>query len=289
VVLNDIEQRIKAKIEQVGIPLKDWNINIYRGILTGYNEAFIIDKTKKDELIAEDPKSAEVIRPILRGRDVKRYTHEFADLYLLFIPWHFPIHTDTAITGSSERAEKAFKTQFPAVYNHLFKFKKELSNRNKAETGIRYEWYALQRWGANYSEDFFRPKIVWGEISDKTKFSIDLNGEFIPEATTFLMTGNSLLYLLGYLNSSLSEYLFAQIGTTTGVGTVRWKKFTIEQLRVPKVSKEKEKVYNDLVLKIIQNTRSGKDITQLVKTIDKMLYKEFNLTDEEIQVISGIL
>ncbi len=83
VVLSEIEQRIKDKIEAVGTPLKDWNINIYRGILTGYNEAFIIDGKKKEELIAKDPKSAEIIRPLLRGRDIKRYSYEFADLYLI--------------------------------------------------------------------------------------------------------------------------------------------------------------------------------------------------------------
>ncbi|MRN15860.1 type II restriction endonuclease [Riemerella anatipestifer] len=83
IILSEIEQRIKAKIEAIGVPLKDWNINIYRGILTGYNEAFIIDGKKKDELIAEDPKSAEIIRPLLRGRDIKRYSYEFADLYLI--------------------------------------------------------------------------------------------------------------------------------------------------------------------------------------------------------------
>jgi hypothetical protein len=80
VVLSPIEQRIKAKIEAVGIPLKEWDINIYRGILTGYNEAFIIDGKKKDELIAEDPKSVEIIRPLLRGRDIKRYGYEYANL-----------------------------------------------------------------------------------------------------------------------------------------------------------------------------------------------------------------
>src|SRR5690554_4397447 len=82
IVLSEIEQQIKAKIEAVGTPLKDWDINIYRGILTGYNEAFIIDGNKKDELIASDPKSAEIIRPILRGRDIKRYGYDFADLWL---------------------------------------------------------------------------------------------------------------------------------------------------------------------------------------------------------------
>lgn len=150
VILSDIEQRIKEKIERIGTPLKDWDIQINYGIKTGFNEAFIVDGTKRKELIEQDPKSDEIIRPILRGRDIKRYGYEFADLYLLFIPWHFPLHTDPTISGSSDKAEKAFKAQFPAVYNHLLSHKTQLENRNKAETGIRYEWYALQHWGANY-------------------------------------------------------------------------------------------------------------------------------------------
>ncbi|HKC36285.1 MAG TPA: hypothetical protein VKB95_09490, partial [Chitinophagaceae bacterium] len=107
----------------------------------------------------------------------------------MFIPWHFPLHKDLTITGASQAAEQAFKALYPAIYNHLLKYKLQLSNRNKEETGIRYEWYALQRWGANYWEDFSRQKIVWGEISDKTKFCLDVEGDFVCEATTFLMTG----------------------------------------------------------------------------------------------------
>ncbi|MGV4528432.1 Eco57I restriction-modification methylase domain-containing protein, partial [Ornithobacterium rhinotracheale] len=156
IILSEIEKSIKEKIEAIGTPLKDWDINIYRGILTGYNEAFIINGERKDELIAQDPKSAEIIRPLLRGRDIKRYSYEFADLYLLFIPWHFPLHEDTTIKGASLKAEKEFEKQYPAVYNHLLKYKDRLCKRNKAETGIRYEWYALQRWGANYWEDFYK-------------------------------------------------------------------------------------------------------------------------------------
>ena len=153
VILSDIEQRIKAKIEAIDTPLKDWDIQINRGILTGFNDAFIIDGKKRTELIAQDPKSAEIIRPILRGREIKRYGYVFADLYLLFIPWHFPLHQiKPEIKGASKEAEKAFENQYPAIYNHLLQYKTELSNRNKAETGIHYEWYALQRWGANYWE-----------------------------------------------------------------------------------------------------------------------------------------
>ena len=105
-ILSPIEQRIKAKIEAVGTPLKDWDINIYRGILTGYNEAFIVDGKKKDELIAKDPKSAEIIRPLLRGRDIKRYGYEYADLHIITTFPSLKIDVD----------------KYPAVKQHLLSF-----------------------------------------------------------------------------------------------------------------------------------------------------------------------
>ena len=88
--------------------------------------------------------------PILRGRDIKRYGYNWANLWLIYIPWHFPYQFDESIKGASAKAEKAFKEQYPAVYSHMLQYKEPLSKRNKAETGIRYEWYAMQRWGAKY-------------------------------------------------------------------------------------------------------------------------------------------
>ena len=181
-ILSDIEQRIKAKIEAIGTPLKDWDIQINYGIKTGFNDAFVIDGKKRTELIAQDPKSEEIIRPILRGRDIKRYGYEFADLYLLFIPWHFPFHLlKPEIKGASQEAEEAFKNQYPAIYNHLLQYKTELSNRNKSETGIRYEWYALQRWGANYWEDFNKQKIMYPNMTKFMPFLLDNNSFFIND------------------------------------------------------------------------------------------------------------
>uniref|UniRef100_UPI002432853A Eco57I restriction-modification methylase domain-containing protein n=1 Tax=Leyella stercorea TaxID=363265 RepID=UPI002432853A len=171
VILSPIEQSIKRKIEAVGTPLKDWDINIYRGVLTGYNEAFIISTEKRDEILAncqtedERTRTAELIRPILRGRDIKRYGYNWANLWLIYIPWHFPLQFDESITGASEKAEIAFQEQYPAVYQHMLKYKEPLSKRNKAETGIRYEWYAMQRWGAKYWEDFSKPKIVYPNMT----------------------------------------------------------------------------------------------------------------------------
>lgn len=162
VILSPIEQRIKHKIKSVGTPLKDWNIQINYGIKTGCNEAFIINEAKRAEILANCRNAAErnrteqIIRPILRGRDVKRYAYNWAGLYLLWIPWHFPLHLDESITGASAKAESEFHKQFPAVYKHLCVYKEVLSRRNQSETGIRYEWYALQRWGANYWDDFMK-------------------------------------------------------------------------------------------------------------------------------------
>ena len=97
--------------------MKDWDLSINRGILTGYNDAFIIDGETKEKLISEDPKCADIIRPILRGRDIKRYSYEFADLWLLYIPWHFPLYQDTSIKGASAEAENKFKENYPIIYN----------------------------------------------------------------------------------------------------------------------------------------------------------------------------
>ena len=257
VILNEIEKGIKTKIEKIGTPLKDWDIQINYGIKTGYNEAFIIDKETKEKLIKEDAKSEEIIRPLLRGRDIKRYSYEFADLYLLFIPWHFPLHNNPKITGASLEAEQAFENQYPAIYNHLLKYKKELSNRNKSETGIRYEWYALQRWGANYWEDFSKQKIVYSEIVKEPQFFLDNNGIFFPEATTFIMSGESLEYLIQILHSKFATFFFKRFYAGGGLGEqgIRYKKAFIENLPIPKQTKIKDNYTEDEIGNIYMLTQ----------------------------------
>lgn len=136
-------------------------------------------------------------------------------------------------------------------------------------------------------EDFYKQKIVWGEISDRTKFCIDLDGEFTIEATNFLMTGHQLLYLLGFLNSKLSEYFFSKIGTTTGVGTVRWKKYTVEQLRIPIVSPERQKEYDAIVKEVVARKTKLEDYDELLIRLDSLIYQELELSKEEINFIES--
>ncbi len=273
VILSPIEQSIKRKIESVGTPLKDWDINIYRGVLTGYNEAFIISTEKREEILAncqsedERERTAELIRPILRGRDIKRYGYNWANLWL--------INTHNGIRGKLERIHIE---DYPAVKAHLDQYWDRISKRaDKGDTP-----YNLRN--CAYLEDFNKPKIVWGEISDRSKFAFEAYGSFIPEATTFLMVGSDLPYLLCVLNSPLSEWFFSKVGTTTGVGTVRWKKYTIQELLIPSVNVKLRQLFQQIVEKyVIGNITSE----QLSKYSNKILYEVVGLIDEEIEFVEN--
>lgn len=284
VILSPIEQSIKRKIESVGTPLKDWDINIYRGVLTGYNEAFIISTEKREEILAncqsedERERTAELIRPILRGRDIKRYGYNWAGLYLIatFPSRHYDIEQYPAVkeyllSFGIERLEQTGKEH--NVNGEKIKARKKTSNK----------WFETQD-SISYWEDFNKPKIVWGEISDRSKFAFEAYGSFIPEATTFLMVGSDLPYLLCVLNSPLSEWFFSKVGTTTGVGTVRWKKYTIQELLIPSVNVKLRQLFQQIVEKyVIGNITSE----QLSKYSNKILYEVVGLIDEEIEFVEN--
>ena len=266
-ILSPIEQSIKRKIEAAGKPLKDWNISINYGIKTGCNDAFIIDTAKKDELIAADPKSAEIIRPILRGKDIKRYAYSFTG------KWIINVHNGIKDTGLA----RINIDDYPAVKAHLDNYYDRLEKRDdKGDTP-----YNLRN--CAYMDDFSKQKIVWGEISDKPKFAIDVRGQFYPEATTFFMTGNHLKYLLCFFNSSLSEYYFAKYGTTTGVGTLRWKKYLIELLPIPAISKETESKFDALLDNLIGNNSADEHI---ISEINNAVYNLYDFDENEIKFMN---
>jgi len=274
VILSPIEQSIKQKIEAVGTPLKDWNIQINYGIKTGFNDAFIITTEKRDEILAncqteeERIRTAELIRPILRGRDIKRYSYDWANLWL--------INTHNGIKGKIPRIQIE---DYPAIKAHLDQHWKKISTRaDKGDTP-----YNLRN--CAYMEDFSKTKIVWGEISDKAKFAFDFLGEYIPEATTFYLNGEYIEYLLTALNSSVSEWLFSKTGTTTGVGTIRWKKYTIEQLIVAKPNYEQQKEH----LAAFEKLKAGKmSILDFEYFSNKLMYDIYGLTKEEIHAIENL-
>jgi len=277
-------QALKLKMEANGKKLEDWDVVINYGIKTGFNKAFVIDGETRDKLIAADPKNEKLIKPTLRGKDLRRYSYSFADRWIIFIPWHFPLHDDENISGASVEAERTLNKKYPALAAHLNSFKNQLSGRNQSETGIRYEWYVLQRWAASYWRDFEKPKIVWGELSNQAKFTFDDESHYV-EATLFLMVGNNLKYLLGILNSRAGQWFFEQISTTSGMGTNRWKKYKIINLPAPVPSSDHEKTLESKVTQILALKKKGNDTTTLEREIDLMVYKLYDLTWEEACLI----
>jgi hypothetical protein len=288
VILSPVEQKIKAKIEVVGIPLKDWDIQINYGIKTGCNEAFIVTTEMRNEILRncktqnERDKTDALIRPILRGRDIKRYSYDWADLWLLYIPWHFPLQFDQSITGASEKAEKIFQEEYPVVYNHLLQYKPQLSARNQAETGIRYEWYAMQRWGANYWEDFLKPKIMYPNMTKFLPFYHDNKG-FYQNDKSFMITGNNLAFLVAFLNSSLFKYCFLDNFPELQGGTRELRKIFFDKIPVIQVSSEINKEFFRLVVDIQNEYTKQKAIE-----IDRMLFDLYKLTESERSAIGFI-
>jgi adenine-specific DNA-methyltransferase len=198
------------RIRAAGMPLGQYvEGRFYRGILTGLNDAFVIDGPTKDRLIAEHASSAAIIKPFLRGRDIKRWRLDPQDLWLVYVPWHFPLHLDKTVNGASDKAEELFRVTYPAVYAHLETYKEQLWARNKAETGIRYEWYSLQRWGAEFWEEFARPKIIVPAISDQPNAAFDSQGHYPNNKATFFVTDEPWLPL-AVLNSPVSLWFAKQ-------------------------------------------------------------------------------
>ncbi len=266
--------KLKIKVEKGSKLLKQFDIGINFGIKSGFNSAFIIDTETKNVLIKQDPKATKIIKPILRGRDLKKYSCNYAN--------YWAICTFPSIKLNIEN--------YPSILNYLLKFGKgrlEQSGKKGSRKKTSHKWFETQD-SIVYWEDFEKPKIIWGEISDEPKFAFD-NDHFYAEATTFIMTGEKLKYLLAILNSKVAEWYFKQIGTTTGMGTNRWKKYKIELLPIKIPSEEMENKIEDLVNKIIDTKKltPNADTTKLETEIDQIVYKLYGLTEDEIKIVEG--
>ena len=220
VVLSPIEQSIKKKIEAVGTPLRDWDINIYRGVLTGCNEAFIINTEKRDEILAncqtddERTRTAELIRPILRGRDIKRYGYEWAELWLIatFPSRHYNIDEYPAVkqyllSFGIERLEQIGKTHF--VNGEKVKSRKKTHNK----------WFETQD-SISYWDLFFQPHICWKAVGRNLAFALVERGVFLTAPASFISGGKYNETILNYLCSNVGTYFIYKNSDTTGAGDI---------------------------------------------------------------------
>ncbi|TCK85071.1 DUF7149 domain-containing protein [Albibacterium bauzanense] len=260
-ILSPIEQQIKAKIETIGTPLKNWEISINYGIKTGFNDAFIIDGKKKAELITLDPKSADIIRPILRGRDVKRYSHEFADLWLI-----------NSHNGIREQSIKPINIDdYPAIKQHLDQYYSELEKRT--DKGITP--YNLRN--CAYMEDFSKQKIIFQEMVQEPSFMLDEDGKYLCLDTARIITGENLDVLITILNSKLFFYAVKTFYGGGGLGEngIRMKHTFFENFPMPNTSG----IANQLI------SLSKNVSIENSENIDLIIYNSFKLTKEEIAFI----
>ena len=271
VILFPIEQSIKHKIESVGTPLKDWDIQIYRGVLTGYNEAFIISTEKREEILAkceteeEREKTAELIRPILRGRDIKRYGYDWANLWL--------INTHNGVKGVMPRVDIM---EYPALKAHLDQYWDKISKRaDKGDTP-----YNLRN--CAYLEDFFKPKVMYPNMTKYLPFYYDEKG-FYQNDKSFMITGTNVAYLTAFLNSSLFKFCFLNNFPELLGGTRELRKIFFDKIPVLEVDDNTNKQFEELLLDIQQEYTKSKAIA-----IDAIIFDLYKLTLEERNLIGFV-
>lgn len=273
--------KAKATLESKGKKLRKWPLNFRRGVLTGYNPAFILDGPTKDQILKVDKKSVEIIRPILRGRDTRKYYCNFHDYWMICT---FPtLNIDIK--------------KYPGVESYLLshdkrkleqtgkKFINSKGEKDKARKRTKHKWFETQD-SIAYSEEFAKPKIVFSEIVSEPQFFYD-KSEYYPEATAFLITGNHLKWLTAFLNSYPITKLF-RIFYAGGelVGKYRYKKAFIENLPIPEPLPEYEPTISQLVdylthYKSLQFEKSGdKMISDFYEAIIDALVYEVLFSDQ---------
>lgn len=276
-ILSDIERSIKQKVETVGVPLREWDVQIYRGVLTGYNDAFIVSSNKRDEILAnctdeeERSKTAELIRPILRGRDIKRYDYEFADQYIIatFPSRQYNIDEyqslrEFLLSFGMERLEQTGKEYI--INGEKVNARKKTNNK----------WFETQD-SISYWDEFSQPKIIWKRVGSIIRFSYDEKGVLGLDSTCFA-TGKHIPYLCCVLNSSMGHYLLNN-APRTGTGDLLISVQAVEPLRIPLLS-ENEEIFIELVNRAINDSSNNID-----DEIDNIIFDLYGLNPEEREFI----
>ena len=271
VILSPIEESIRRKIEAVGTPLKEWDIQINYGIKTGYNDAFIISTQKRDEILAacqtedERQRTEAVIRPILRGKDIKRYGYDWAGLWL--------INTHNGVKGELPPIDI---TLYPAIKAHLDSHWDRIARRS--DQGITP--YNLR--DCAYIKDFEKPKIMYPNMTKYLPFAYD-NRCFLTNQKCFIITGKHIAYLTAFLNSSIFKYCFRNAFPELQGGTRELSKVFFDKISVLQVDDET----NERFIALVEDIQAAYT-PQKAKAIDALLFEVYGLSEEDKKVIGFV-
>ncbi len=241
-------------------------VHVYRGVTTGFNPAFIITNEQRDELIAKDPKNAEIIKNMLQGRNIRKWFYNESDENLLQ-------------TGYDLDIEK----EFPDIYQHLLQFEKDLVARSDQGK----QWFNLR--ACQYYGEFEKSeKIIWGLTATNWAYTLDTERHYLP-SNGYILTSEILpvRFILGLLNSKVLHQYFKFIGVMTAGGAYTLKAATIEAMPIPDSTPEQQQPIIDLVNTILETKRQDPkaDTSVEEKQIDQLVYNLYGITDEEKQLI----
>ena len=267
-ILSEIELSIKRKVEETGVPLKNWDVEMYRGVLTGFNEAFIITTEKREEILAncsddmERARTAEIIRPILRGRDIRRYGYDWAGLWL--------INTHNGIKDSLERIHIE---DYPAIKQHLDYYWDKIESRaDRGDTP-----YNLRN--CAYVDEFSKPKIVWGNLNARGSYAMAPENMFINAPACMIVPGSR--YLLAVLNSKVADYYIRNLGVVRNGGFFEYKPMFVEQIPVPLPKEE--------VVSSIEEVFSSDASEELRdKRLEEIVESMYDFTEQEIAYLQNL-
>ena len=270
-ILSDVEWRVLDKMRAAGPPLGEWDVRIDYGVKTGYNEAFVIDDAVRDALIAEDPRSAEILQPLLRGRDIRRWRTRWAG------KWLIDTHNGHGDTPAINIAD------YPAVKRHLDRFLPALKRRHdKGRTPYNLRSCA-------YHEDFKKKKLFWMQMSSTGRFAFASHSIFCNQKA-FMVTGSSLKYLCAILNSSLISWMVGNVAVTTGMGLAQWDKFMVQSIPIPEVPDQQRCPFVRLVDDILaaKDADPDADIAAREGELDRLVYALYGLTETEIAAVERL-
>ncbi|MBS9385105.1 MAG: Eco57I restriction-modification methylase domain-containing protein [Dolichospermum sp. BR01] len=263
-----------AKLQNVGKPLEEITGKICIGIKTGFNEAFVIDKEIKDKLISEHSSSAEVLKPFLRGRDLRKWSIDFADQYLIKI--ESSENREHIWSNKPEKeAEEIFAKKYPAIYRYFEQFRSQLINRS--DQG-RFFWELRS---CKYWQDFENPKIIFPDIAPSARYTYHKDSLYVDMTAFIIPTQN--LYVLGILNSNLAEYFISLISSSVRGDYLRFKRQYVSQIPIPTTTEAEQKAIETLVGYVLHLTAALKDISNHPTTLDQSVTdKRMNRYFEEI-------
>ena len=258
---------LMKKLRQKGRSLEDHvNGQFYRGIVTGLNTAFVIDNVTRQRLITEDRASADIIKPWLRGKDLSKWSISSAGLFLLYVPWDLDM------------------SRYPAVYRHLVEHRTALQGRPEVQEG-RFPWYALSRYGSQYSDGFSKPKIIYPHFNTRPNFAYDTSGAFSNDKTYIIPDASK--YLLGVLNSNLTDFFLKQLAPSVQQGYMEFRTIYVGQIPIPLASADQEAAITAVVDKLVAAKGQGPQVAQWERKLNALVYELYRLTEDEIAIVEG--